>query len=183
MEVSRGLMLAALLSTLSLLVGCDASSQGAGPMPGSIQEPPPAGIQQPQQLDEGHDHEHPSEGPHHGVLIELGDEEYHAELLHDERYGVVTIFILDGTARKSVPIEGSVVINAMYRRQPVQFPLAAVRGDASQFQSDEPALTEALDDPRSNASLRVTIDGRMYSGKLPVHDHGHDHNHDHGHQH
>ena len=29
-------------------------------------------------------HAHPSEGPHHGDLIELGNEEYHAEILHDE---------------------------------------------------------------------------------------------------
>ena len=32
-----------------------------------------------------HEHDHPSEGPHHGSLIELGKEAYHAELVHDEK--------------------------------------------------------------------------------------------------
>ncbi len=43
-------------------------------------------------------HSHPTEGPHHGTLIELGKEEYHAELVHDDK--MVTIYILDSAAKK-----------------------------------------------------------------------------------
>ena len=41
-------------------------------------------------------HAHPTHGPHQGDLIELGNEEYHAELLHEE--DSVTIYILNGAA-------------------------------------------------------------------------------------
>ena len=41
-----------------------------------------------------HGHAHPSEGPHHGALIELGKEDYHAEIVHDEKTDTVTIYIL-----------------------------------------------------------------------------------------
>jgi hypothetical protein len=62
---------------------------------------------------EGHDHgdeagdEHPTEGPHGGHLIELGNEEYHAELLHDEKTHTVTIHLFAGAAKEpaAVPLE------------------------------------------------------------------------------
>ena len=47
--------------------------------------------------------EHPTEGPHHGDLIELGDEAFHAELVHDES-DTVTIYILDSSAQDEVSI-------------------------------------------------------------------------------
>ena len=52
-------------------------------------------------------HGHPSEGPHHGGLIELGNEEYHAELVHDDDAGTVTLYILDGGVTKQVPIDAT----------------------------------------------------------------------------
>ena len=52
----------------------------------------------------GHAHAHPTEGPHHGALIELGKEDYHAELVHEDATDTVTIYILDSSATKPVPI-------------------------------------------------------------------------------
>ena len=47
----------------------------------------------------GHDeHAHPTEGPHHGQLIELGDEAYHGEWVPDTARITVSISILDGHA-------------------------------------------------------------------------------------
>ena len=51
-----------------------------------------------------HAHAHPTEGPHHGSLIELGKEDYHAEFVHDDTTDTVTIYILDAAAAKAVPI-------------------------------------------------------------------------------
>src|SRR5205823_4192600 len=53
--------------------------------------------------DEAHDHEHHHHGPHNGHLMELGEEEYHAEWTHDES-GKVIFYILDSDAKKEVPI-------------------------------------------------------------------------------
>ena len=52
-----------------------------------------------------HGHSHPTEGPHHGSLIELGDEEYHGELVHDDKAGTVTIYLLDSSAREAVAVK------------------------------------------------------------------------------
>ncbi len=37
---------------------------------------------------EDHDHEHPTKGPNGGALVELGDEEYHAEVLLKDKTNV-----------------------------------------------------------------------------------------------
>ena len=72
-------------------------------------------------------HVHPTEGPHHGALIELGKEEYHAELVHDDRAGFVTIYILDGAAKTAVPIQAKeVTLNLLVGGKPRQFRLAAL---------------------------------------------------------
>ena len=49
----------------------------------------------------GHAHDH---GPNGGCLIELGEEEFHAEALFDEKDHKVVLFILDGEAKKAVAI-------------------------------------------------------------------------------
>lgn len=107
---------------------------------------------------DGHDHgeaghEHPSEGPHGGDLIELGNEEYHAELVyphhheddahahaddhtdhkegHDEHgdhhHEGVTVYILDGSAKQAVAIDATeITLNLSHDGNPAQFKLAAV---------------------------------------------------------
>lgn len=134
-----------------------------------------------------HEHEHPSEGPHHGSLIELGKEEYHGELVHDEESGKVTIYILDSAATKAVPIEAAeITVNVVHDGKPQQFPLAAVpdegdpQGKSSRFVSEDQALGTGLDVEAAEARLTLQIDGKSYSGKIS-HEHGaHDHG-DHAH--
>src|SRR5262245_16215513 len=60
----------------------------------------------------GHEHAHEAEGPHHGHIIELGNEEYHAELTHDDATKTVTIYLLGKDAATAVAIaEPEVVLN------------------------------------------------------------------------
>jgi hypothetical protein len=49
-----------------------------------------------------HEHEH---GPHGGHLVELGEEEYHAEVVFDPKTAKLTIYLLDSTAKKAAPID------------------------------------------------------------------------------
>lgn len=139
---------------------------------------------------EGHDH--PSEGPHHGELIELGAEEYHAELIHDSTGA--TVYVLDGQAKASVPIEAAeIMINIVHDGAAEQFQLAAVpdegdpAGKSSRFELKDAELASDLSSPTTSVKLGVTINGQAYSGSLDHHDHGdHDHGgsdhqgHDHG---
>src|SRR5688572_17504984 len=55
------------------------------------------------------EHSHAAAGPHGGDLIGLGNEEYHAELVHDEAAGSVTLYVLDSAAKASVPIDATEV--------------------------------------------------------------------------
>ncbi len=133
----------------------------------------------------GHGHDHPSEGPHHGHLIELGGEEYHAEFVHDEQAGTITVYILDGAAKETVPIEATEInINLKHDGQGEQFQLAAspdegdADGKSSRFVSDDAELAEDLHREGAEAQLVLQIGGKAYRGKIE-HDHDHDHNHDH----
>lgn len=129
-------------------------------------------------------HAHPSEGPHHGDLIELGNEEYHAEILHDEDAGTVTIYVLNGAANEQVPIDATeVTINAKHDGKPEQFTLTASpdtndpQGKSSRFVSNDEELAHHLDEEGAEPRLVLTINGKSYRGTI-AHDHDHE-GHDH----
>lgn len=131
---------------------------------------------------EGHDHAHPEHGPNGGDLIELGEEEYHAELVHDA--GAVTIDILDSAAKEAVPIEATdVTINLKHDGKPEQFKLAAApqegdgEGKSSRFTAEDADLASHLDEEGAGARLMVTIAGKSFNGAIEHH-HGHE-GHDH----
>ncbi|QDU07601.1 hypothetical protein [Gimesia aquarii] len=132
--------------------------------------------------EDDHGHDHPSEGPHHGSLIELGKEAYHAELVHDEKNGSVIIYILDGTAKKSVPIKAErLLINTKHDGKGQQFTLAASpestdpEGQSSRFSTQEKELEKLLHEEDATARLVLEIDGKSYNGEIHAHDHDHDH--------
>lgn len=119
----------------------------------------------------GESHAHPTQGPHKGTLVELGQEEYHAELVHDAQK--VTIYILDGAATKAVPIDASeLVINLAHDGKPSQYKLlpepesADPAGKASRFSLQSPELVEELEHNHSNAKLSVMIEGKAYRGEI-----------------
>lgn len=138
----------------------------------------------PATLDGHDDHDHPTEGPHHGDLIELGNEEYHAEILHDEDAGTVTIYVLNAAATGQVPIDAKeVTINARHDGKAQQFTLTASpdvsdpEGKSSRFVSNDEELAHCLDDKDAEPRLVITINGKSYRGTIA---HGHDHEeHDH----
>lgn len=167
---------------MAVLAGC-ADSSTSGSSNGS------AADASAESADSGH--HHPTEGPHHGALIELGAEEYHGELVHDEANGTVTVWILDGAVKDAVPIEAKeITINLKHDSHGEQFQLTASAdagdpdGLSSRFVSTDGELGEHLHESGVQAVLALTINGRSYSGPIPD-GHGHDHGgHDHsGHDH
>lgn len=128
------------------------------------------------------EHAHPSSGPHKGPLIELGNEEYHAEILNDDAHRV-TIYVLDSGAAKAVPIEAKeITLNLKAGGKPKQYKLAAKpqaedgEGKSSCFELESEDLSHQLDEEDAGASVNLEIAGKAYSGKVP---HGHGHTHDH----
>lgn len=171
----RFLVLSAML--LAAAVGCDAGKPGGSPAGGSISmdAPPPPTVDV---------HEHASEGPHHGTLVELGKEEYHAEVVHTK--DSVTVYILDSSAKAAVPIDApEVTINVVHEGKPEQFKLAAspdagdAGGKSSRFTITDAELAAHIDDSAAAPKLSLTIGGKPYRGEIK-HDHeGHAHDHAH----
>ena len=134
----------------------------------------------------GHDHgAHPTEGPHGGGLIELGDEEYHGELIHDEAAGTITVYLLNDHADEAVPIEATEVsIFVKLDGAPETYVLTAVpqgddpAGQSSRFVSGDTEfdrqLGERLNAEGVEARLMVRIADRSYSGDIAHEDGGHD---------
>ncbi|MEI6239981.1 MAG: hypothetical protein WCR51_06305 [Planctomycetia bacterium] len=127
-------------------------------------------------------HVHPTEGPHHGALIELGKEDYHAELVHDDATDTVTIHILDASATKAVPITAKhVILNMRVGGKPRQFPLPAraqtgeAAGSSSAFAATDKELCTVLDSHGASGRLNVEIGGKVYVGKIGGHSHAHKH--------
>jgi hypothetical protein len=141
-----------------------------------------------------HDHDHAEEGPHGGHIIELGAENHHAELMHDEATHKVGIYLLGGDAKSAAPIEAtSVTINVSADGQPAQYELPAVpqAGEAAGKSSYFELVSEPLCDvvcgesekPNTNARLSLQIDGKPYVGMIETAPHDHDHDHEHEHEH
>jgi hypothetical protein len=136
-----------------------------------------------------HEHEHAREGLHGGSLIELGNEEYHAEIVHDDQARTVTVYLLDAAAKASVPIDTTdMTINLKHEGRGEQFKLAAApdqsdpQGKSSRFVSSDAELAEDLDREDAGAQLAVTINSKPYRGAIEHH-HGHDEDdHEHAHE-
>jgi len=118
-------------------------------------------------------HNHPAKGPHGGSLIELGKEEYHVEMLHDDATHTVTFYVLDASATKAVPIDATeVVVNLKHGGKPEQFKVAAkadttdLAGKSSRFVSTDKELAEDLDAEGADAELVITIGATQFRGKI-----------------
>lgn len=181
MKRSCGILMASLaLATFVGLGGCGSSKPGAD----EASE---------RELQEGKDHahedEHPHEGPHHGHLIELGDEEYHAELTHDETTKTVAVYLLDKKATSAVSIEDAeITLNLVIDGAPTPVKLAAdpqdgdPEGQSSRFSIVDESVLEALEAESTAGRLNVTIDGKPYIGKIEHHEHSEHEHEEHGHE-
>jgi hypothetical protein len=143
----------------------------------------------PSDVGHAHDHEgesggaHPTEGPHGGHLIELGEEQYHAELCHDGQRHEVTIHLLDAAAQAPITIDQNEIKLSVFKDgQFVEYALkAASEGEGgSQFRIVDEELCDLLTHAHElRGRLHVTIQGEQYTGMIEHHAHEHN-GHSHG---
>lgn len=128
-----------------------------------------------------HDHHHHDLGPHGGHVVELGEEEYHAEVVLDEATRKLTVYLFgaDGTTPHAIA-EPSLTVNLKVGEQPAALTLTAeaqdgeAEGQSSQFVLAE-GLPEAIKDAEDlHGEVVVTIAAKQYRGAI-AHDHGHAH--------
>lgn len=139
------------------------------------------------------EHHHSHEAPHGGLLIEMGEHEYNAELVVAEDRNL-TVYVLSAHAEAPVPAAAdSAKLSLKNGEETTEVALKAVPqegeadGQASQFQSEQP-LPEAIADTHDlSGSLTLNIAGKDYTVTVDGHadhDHeGHDHGDHEGHDH
>lgn len=125
-----------------------------------------------------HAHDHLDHGPHGGHLVELGNSEYHAEIVHEDD-GKLSVYILDSSAKNQAPIDATeITLNVVHDGAPEQHALAASpaetdpAGKSSRFVSADTHAGEALDHADAKAKLALTINGTAYQGAVA---HAHEH--------
>lgn len=137
----------------------------------------------------GHDdhsgHGHGAHGPNGGDIVEVGNEEFHAEVVVDEDEHRINVFILGSDAKTAKPIAASEIsISFKHGDEVEEFKLAAsaldgeAEGQASKFTIADEELFEELHEHSEGATLKFTSGGEELSGTVT---HSHDHGHSHGH--
>lgn len=128
-----------------------------------------------------HSHAHPSKAPHGGEILELGADEYHAELVVDEKEHVVAVYILDGAAQGEVAIDAPYLnVNVRIGGKPVQHRLNPVRpagqteGPTACFALQSESLMKSLHTPGANPRLTLRIGKKAYVARI-AHSHSHSH--------
>jgi len=154
-----------LVGSVLLVVGCNSANQAYHEVPKGARV-----------KDQPHSHE---EGPHGGHLVELGEEEYHAEVVFDPKATKITIYILDSSAKKPAPIDAKEVrLELAIGGQPKPFAAKAVadKGDpanqSSRFEIADNSDIKAniKDEEDLKGSVTAAIGAKTYSGKI-VHEH------------
>ena len=127
-------------------------------------------------------HGHAEVGPHKGALIELGEEEYHAEFVLDEKTHTVSIYLMDGAVKNCVAIPAKeITVTLKHDGKLESFKLKAKAqktdpaGMSSMFTLTDEEFVDDLHHKGSEPRLMLKIDGKPFSAKID-HDHkDHDH--------
>ena len=126
------------------------------------------------------EHAHVHHGPHNGHLMEIGEEEFHAEWTDDDT-GKVTFYFLDAEAKKDVLVDGKELTIAVKigDKEPISYKLAAVEpkdGKASAFEIVDKNLQGVLDTLSEGVTAtfpKLTIGGKTFEN-LKIEEHKHE---------
>ena len=123
-------------------------------------------------------HDHPHEGPHHGALVEWGEEEYHAEFTVDHKAKEATVYVLDGSAKKAAPIDAKELTLTLKATPPVTVKLTPKpdagdpAGQSSRFTGTHEALGK---EQEFEGTVSGVVNGKPYSGDFKEEPHDHKH--------
>ncbi|MBI1349128.1 hypothetical protein GC163_22900 [bacterium] len=129
----------------------------------------------------GHDHGGSSEGPHHGSLIELGEEEFHGEIVVDGKSHTLKLYLLGPDAKSdattaateaTLTLEGGPTLTL----KPAE---GQTEGMVSLFTvTDDKAVHEIAEAEFIHGELSIQMGEKTYTAHVDAHFHG-DHDHDH----
>lgn len=116
-----------------------------------------------------HAHEHSEVGPHEGTLIEWGDEEYHGEFTVDHKAKQVTVYLLDGTAKKAPNVVPAKITDVQLSITNVNPPLTLdLKHDPTKSNDKGIAFVATNDqfatEMEFKGNVSGKVDGKAYSG-------------------
>lgn len=129
--------------------------------------------------DHGHDH-----GPNGGHLLEVGEEQYHLEVVFDDKGRTLTAFVLGPDAKTPFPIEGeSIDFDMEVGEKEHEIPLAAKpldgepKGKSSRFVAEGKAIPDSIKaESDLNGHFHLDVGDDHFHVDLEHGDHdGHDH--------
>jgi len=126
-----------------------------------------------------HEHEH-GEGPHHGQLVELGEDEFHAELVLDDKAHTLRMYLLGSDAKSEATTAATEILITKEDTTTVTLKPAAgsEAGKHTVFELvDEKVVHELAEAGFLHGTLVLTIGEKPYSAELDVHFDGSEHMH------
>lgn len=121
-----------------------------------------------------HGHDHGAKGPHGGSLVELGDEEYHAEVVLDHDAHALRVYVLGKDAKTATPIT-STELTITPEGKPALTLKATPQKDDGEGKSsvfeviDNEAVHGFMDAGMIHADLRVKIGDKPFTGHVDYH--------------
>jgi len=121
-----------------------------------------------------HDHGHGAKGPHGGSLVELGEEEYHAEVVVDHDAHALRVFVLGKDAKTATPITAKEVTLTPEGKEALTLKAAPQEGDgegkSSKFELiDDGVVHGLLDAGMIHGQLKLSIEDKPFSGHVDYH--------------
>lgn len=131
-----------------------------------------------------HDDEHGhGAGPHGGAIVELGDDEYHAEVVVDGKTQTLQVFLLGSDAKTEAATGATEATVVTEDQKSLTLKSAPQKGDAegktSRFElNDEEAVGALAKAGYLHGSLQLEIDGKPFRGDIDAHFGGSTHDDD-----
>jgi hypothetical protein len=124
-----------------------------------------------------HDH---SAGPHGGAIVELGDDEYHAEVVVDGKTHTLAVYMFGSDAKTVTPIAATEVIVVTEDDKSLSLKATPQDGDgegkSSKFElADEATVKPIAEAGFLHGDLKLEIDGKPYHGAIDSHFDGSSH--------
>lgn len=119
------------------------------------------------------DHDHGA-GPHGGAIVELGDEEYHAEVVVDGKTHALKVYLFGKDAKTPAPIAATEVTVTTEDDKKLALKAAPQTGDgdgkSSLFElTDEAAVDAIAKAGYLHGSLQLEAEGKPYRGDIDAH--------------
>src|SRR6202011_847954 len=114
-------------------------------------------------------------GPHGGHLVELGEEEYHAEVVYDAKGAKVTVYLLDSTAKKPAPTDAKeITLTLTIDGNPQSLPAKAAAeagdpaGKSSRFElvGNADVKSHVKDEEDLKGTVTAAVGGTTFTGEI-----------------